>query len=71
MQILAHRGTPHQPENQALAALPPHILQTLHNEGVYSISDWRKLGRRRHQLFGITKAMVRRIDAAARMWAST
>jgi len=46
--------------------LPTHVLDLLEHEGVTDLAAWRRLGRKRHQLFGITKAMCRQIDAMAR-----
>lgn len=61
-----HRGTAQQPDGD-LAALPPHTLERLHAEGVYSVADWRRLSRkRRGAIFGVTKATVALLDAAAR-----
>lgn len=60
-----HRGTAQQPDD-TLAALPPHIVEQLHLEGVYSLADWRRLGRRRLRIFGITRRTVEELDTAAR-----
>jgi hypothetical protein len=65
LNIIAPPSGPQQPENQ-LAALPPHILQTLHAEGIFSLSDWRRLGRKRFAIFGITARLAAQLDAAAR-----
>lgn len=46
--------------------LPQHVLDVLADEGVHDLDDWRRLGRKRHRLFGVTRAMVRRLDAMAR-----
>jgi hypothetical protein len=49
-----------------LAALPPHLIERLAAEGVHSLTDWRALGRRRHQVWGITRRMAAELDALAR-----
>lgn len=59
-----HRSTAQQPDD-SLAALQPHIVERLHAEGIDSLAAWRHLGRRRLAIFGITRAMVQEIDAAA------
>ncbi len=46
-------------------ALPAHVIERLRAEGISSLDQWRVLGPRRLQIFGITKAMVVRIDALA------
>jgi len=46
--------------------IPARVIACLEREGVRSLQDWARLGRKRHGLFGITRAMVRQIDAAAR-----
>lgn len=52
---------------QDLTDLPPTILARLAAEGVATFADWRALGPRRHQLFGIVPSVVRQIDALARL----
>jgi hypothetical protein len=67
MQSIAHRGSPQQLESDSsLAALAPHIVETLHAEGVFTLSDWRQLGRKRKAIFGIVPSVCRMLDAAAR-----
>jgi hypothetical protein len=46
-------------------SLPAHVLHLLHEEGVRDLDDWRRLGRRRLQIFGVTSRMVALLDAAA------
>ena len=55
-------------DRQSLAqrGLPASILERLAAEGVRDLADWRALGRRRFELWGITSRMVRELDAAAR-----
>jgi len=50
----------------AHTALPPAILARLAAEGVETLEQWRALGRRRRQLWGITAARVAEIDELAR-----
>lgn len=52
--------------SNCLAELPPAILERLAAEGVHSLSDWRALGRRRHQLFGIVPSVIRWLDELSR-----
>jgi hypothetical protein len=44
--------------------LAPALLERLASENIRCCGDWLALGRRRHQIFGITAAMVARIDKA-------
>ena len=53
--------------NIATLALPAHVLRVLEAEGVHTLAEWRSLGRRRHQIFGITARTVARLDEAARV----
>jgi hypothetical protein len=50
------------PRRVAWADLPPAIATRLAAEGVTSLADWRALGRRRLQIFGVTRAMVAQLD---------
>jgi hypothetical protein len=43
-----------------------HVLDALRQEGIADLGAWRKLGRRRFQLFGITPRTVEMLDSAAR-----
>lgn len=52
--------------DEAIGALPETLRDRLAAEGVYTLQDWMALGRRRHQLFGITSATVKQLDALAR-----
>lgn len=47
-------------------AIPAEIRVRLHREGINSCEDWRRLGAKRGQLFGITKKTRKAIDAAVR-----
>jgi hypothetical protein len=49
-----------------LDSLPPTLVTRLAAEGVHSLEDWRALGRKRLQLFGITKRVIKQLDALAR-----
>jgi hypothetical protein len=46
--------------------LPLGIRRRLALERVRNVSDWLALGRRRHQLFGITPRVVAQLDELAR-----
>jgi len=52
--------------DEAIGALPESLRERLAAEGVFTLQDWTGLGRRRHQLFGITSATVKQLDALAR-----
>jgi|HubBroStandDraft_4_1064222.scaffolds.fasta_scaffold176586_2 hypothetical protein len=52
-------------ERQTWADLPPNIRRVLELENI-TIADWRRLGARRRLIFGITRASVALIDAAAK-----
>ena len=54
------------PNDEAIGALPESLRERLAAEGVFTLQDWVALGRRRHQLFGITSATVKQLDALAR-----
>jgi hypothetical protein len=47
------------------AALSPVLVSRLAAEAVFTASDWRRLGRKRRTIFGITRAMVTQLDALA------
>ncbi len=57
---------PLPPNDEAIGALPDSLRERLAGEGVFTLQDWVALGRRRHQLFGITSATVKKLDALAR-----
>jgi hypothetical protein len=46
--------------------LPAHVIGLLEAEGVRTLADWRRLGRKRLQIFGVTTAVCRLIDQAAK-----
>jgi len=48
------------------ADLPHALLERLRAEGVATLEEWVALGRRRRQIFGITRAVVDQLDALAR-----
>jgi hypothetical protein len=50
---------------RAAEVLPDEVLDRLEAVGVRSLADWFALGRKRFQIFGITRAMARRIDGLA------
>lgn len=48
------------------AELPPRLLDLLRAEGVSSLDAWVALGRRRRQIFGVTRAAVEQLDSLAK-----
>ena len=54
------------PVARAADVLTEPILARLEAAGVHSFEDWCRLGPSRLKIFGITRAMARRIDALAR-----
>jgi hypothetical protein len=51
-------------------ALPPELplslIERLHAEGIATLEAWVALGRRRRQIFGVTRAAVAQLDAFAK-----
>jgi hypothetical protein len=45
------------------AELPPRLIDLLHAEGISTLEAWQALGRRRRQIFGVTRAAVAQLDA--------
>ena len=62
----ASDGQGSRPRTLSQLDLPAHVLPILEREGVVDLESWRKLGRRRFRLFGITRATIMLLDAAAR-----
>ena len=48
------------------ADLPDSLLERLRAEGVVTLEAWVALGRRRRQIFGVTRAAVLQLDALAK-----
>ena len=48
------------------ADLPHPLLERLRAEGIATLEAWVALGRRRRQIFGITRAAVVQLDALAK-----
>ncbi|HXW73889.1 MAG TPA: hypothetical protein VEK10_03655 [Steroidobacteraceae bacterium] len=48
------------------AELPLALIERLRAEGVATLEEWVALGRRRRQIFGITRAVVDQLDALAK-----
>ena len=48
------------------AELPPRLIELLRAEGVATLEEWVALGRRRRQIFGVTKAAVAQLDVLAK-----
>lgn len=46
--------------------LPLPLLERLRAEGVETLEGWVALGRRRRQIFGVTRAVVLQLDALAK-----
>jgi hypothetical protein len=46
--------------------LPLSLLERLRAEGVATFEGWVALGRRRRQIFGVTRAAVAQLDALAK-----
>ncbi len=63
MHSISARALPAQPDLLP-DSIPAHIRERLAAESVRTIEDWRALGRRRFQLWGVTRAMCRQIDSS-------
>ena len=48
------------------ADLPTRLIELLRAQGVATIEAWVALGRRRRQIFGVTRAVVAQLDALAK-----
>jgi len=48
------------------AELPLPLIERLRAEGIATLEAWVALGRRRRQIFGVTRAAVERLDALAK-----
>ena len=46
--------------------IPARIVARLADAGVRSVADWRALGRRRMEIFGITRRWIDALDELAR-----
>jgi hypothetical protein len=46
--------------------IPARIIDRLADAGVHSLADWRRLGRKRHEIFGVTQRWAARLDDLAR-----
>jgi hypothetical protein len=46
--------------------LPQTLIERLHAEGVATLEAWVALGRRRRQIFGVTRAAVALLDSLAK-----
>lgn len=64
------KSTQQRPAPQILPANWAEIAESirgrLEREGIRSPEQWRALGRKRHQLFGITRHVVEQLDMLAR-----
>lgn len=50
--------------------IPERVIQRLAAIGVHSLADWKQLGRRRREIFGVTPRWIAELDALAREQAS-
>ena len=48
------------------AELPLPLLERLRAEGIATLEAWVALGRRRRQIFGVTRAAVAQLDELAK-----
>lgn len=48
------------------AELPLPLAERLRSEGIATLEAWVALGRRRRQIFGVTRAAVEQLDALAK-----
>ena len=48
------------------AELPLRLIELLRAEGIATLEAWVALGRRRRQIFGVTRAAVAQLDALAK-----
>jgi hypothetical protein len=48
------------------AELPLRLIELLRAQGVATLESWVALGRRRRQIFGVTRAAVAQLDALAK-----
>lgn len=48
------------------AELPMPLIERLRAEGIATLEAWVALGRRRRQIFGVTRAAVEQLDALAK-----
>ncbi|HUK03050.1 MAG TPA: hypothetical protein VLW26_12300 [Steroidobacteraceae bacterium] len=46
--------------------LPQRLIELLRAEGVSSLEAWVALGRKRLQIFGVTRAAAKELDALAK-----
>jgi hypothetical protein len=54
------------PHSLSDLGLPGSIVQRLRAESIIALSDWRSRGRKRLQIFGVTRRMVAELDALVR-----
>ena len=52
--------------NTLPAHLPVPLIERLRAEGIETLEAWRALGRRRLQIFGVTRAACAQLDALAK-----
>ena len=44
----------------------PYVLAQLEAEGVRTLKDWSRLGRRRLEIFGVPRSLARHLDELAK-----
>jgi hypothetical protein len=66
MRVLTPAAGAPQIHLDPLSRLPEPIRTRLAAEGVTTLQQWYALGRRRYQIFGVTHAMVAKLDDLAR-----
>ena len=49
------------------ASIPPTIASRLAAYGIVNLEQWRALGRKRLELFGVTRTMCAQLDALAKV----
>lgn len=47
--------------------LPSRLIELLRARGVATLEEWTALGRRRREIFGVTRATVAQLDALAKV----
>jgi len=52
--------------NALPSELPLPLIERLRAEGIESLESWVALGRRRREIFGVTRAAVAQLDSLAK-----
>ena len=56
----------HGPKSITEVGLPAHVIACLEREGVHTLQDWKRLGKRRLRIFGVVPTTIDALDLAAR-----